>query len=350
MSRLRIGFRSVFKKKYEIELFDFLLENTDEFNIPFTGLDLWNSKKSDIKVLQVEKRIEYFHFMYIPIFPIGKIWTLRKKDGKLYDINSVKYKIESRIKKTNYPIYTFSFPILIFLSISTYLLITYGKFYYRDYKSKKSKQEKILVLKEKLNKLNPPFYLIINQNKSPSKSFRRVDSIVDEVYYLSKLPKKLDTFTTSTLDNVFYSTFAQNKLVRSKISKNNLDTLISNINEFRAKRLVNILTKDELEAPKLEIDFHIHGLSIINNGKPITFEGYIENNNLNNQWVFPKDSLLLTGKRIDASYIAKKNGDTSNLTLLFTDSQKSYKYQVIGTYINSQGTIAFIDKSIKKLN
>ncbi|SIS47158.1 hypothetical protein SAMN05421766_102101 [Zobellia uliginosa] len=79
MTRLRIGYRSIFNKKYEIELFDFLMENTDQFNTPYDGLDLWNSKGSETKVLQVEERIEYFHFMYVPIFPITHVWTLRSE-------------------------------------------------------------------------------------------------------------------------------------------------------------------------------------------------------------------------------------------------------------------------------
>ena len=60
MSRIRFGFRNVFNKSYKIDQFDFLLENIDEFNTPYTGLDIWNTNDTSKKILQVEKRVEYF--------------------------------------------------------------------------------------------------------------------------------------------------------------------------------------------------------------------------------------------------------------------------------------------------
>jgi len=244
MTRIRFGARSIFKKKYEIDKFDFIKTKIDDFNVPYE-LDIWNNKQVKNHNVQIELRIEYFHFMYIPVLPTGKIWTLRKADGKLYDLSSAKYKIESRIEKNYYPLYTFTLPILIFLSISGYILSVYANFYYRNYKTNKAREEKVLVLEEKLDKVNPPFYFVIEQYKRPTKTFRRVDSIIDETYYLSKLPKKIDTFNTSTSDYIFYNSLMNNKLVRSKISKYSLDILISNNSGSGDKRLTNILTGDD---------------------------------------------------------------------------------------------------------
>jgi hypothetical protein len=37
--------------------------------------------------VQFEVRQEYAHLYWIPLFPIGKIWCVRKTDDKLYEVN-----------------------------------------------------------------------------------------------------------------------------------------------------------------------------------------------------------------------------------------------------------------------
>jgi hypothetical protein len=39
-------------------------------------------------IVQFELRQQYAHVYWIPIFPIGSMWCVRKTDNKLYEVNS----------------------------------------------------------------------------------------------------------------------------------------------------------------------------------------------------------------------------------------------------------------------
>lgn len=350
MSRIRFGFRSIFNKKYDINQFDFLVNDLNKYNEAYRGIDLWNSKEANIKNLQVEKRIEYFHFMYIPVFPVGKVWTLRKEDGKLYDLESVKYRIEDRLGKSYYPLYTFLFPILILISILVFFLSIYGKKYYSEYQRDNDKKERKAELISELNNTKLPFYLVFDKPHFSANMYQRVDSIVGDVYFMSKLPAQIDTFKYRTYDNIYYSAFKQHKLIHFQVPKDSIYSLIHGNTyfheDYELKKILSIL---DLETPKLEIDFDISGLNITNLGKPITFLDFEDNSSVKNQWKFQTNSFLDTGKSIRGEYLSKMSMSESKLNLVFSDNNDFFEYEIQGTYLNSEGTVAFINKSVKEL-
>ncbi|SHJ65561.1 hypothetical protein [Pseudozobellia thermophila] len=354
MTRLRIGYRSIFNKKYEIELFDFLIGNTDQFNIPYNGLDLWNSKESETKVLQVEERIEYFHFMYIPVFPVTHVWTLRKEDGKLYSLESVKYKIESRVKKSRYPIYTFMLPLLVLLSISIYILSVYGKKHLRAYRQDKKKQITKELLLSKLDSAEPPFYIVLAKDGLSKNTLQRVDSMVDQTYFISKLPLKIDTFEYGTLDYTYYSALEKYRLIQTQVSKDSLYSLVyGNSYLHLDNEIKKVLSAKELETPKLEISFNDQGLEIKNLGKPITFINFTDNSPEKGLWKFEPNLYLDTNKSILGMYSQKnvkaKNNEEIRLTLTFDDGEEFIEYEVSGTYTDIGGRKSFVENQINRV-
>lgn len=148
---IRLGVRSSRSKVYKIDKFDFINDKIDKFNSQYTEYDIWHTRIEKINVPQIEKRVKYFHLMYVPFFPVGTQWTLRKTDGKLYNISGFERKIEEKIKKQKPQFYYFTFPLILIISLLFYFLPDY-------YRANINKQE-ISFLKTDSYKRNEKEYL-----------------------------------------------------------------------------------------------------------------------------------------------------------------------------------------------
>ncbi|MDJ1484258.1 hypothetical protein QNI16_27420 [Cytophagaceae bacterium YF14B1] len=62
----------------------------------------------------IQQRQKYFHLFWIPFFPIGQIWVLKGRDGKLYEptIDLLRYLTSTSLGR-GIPWYTFIGPILL---------------------------------------------------------------------------------------------------------------------------------------------------------------------------------------------------------------------------------------------
>ncbi|WBX77872.1 hypothetical protein PG911_06355 [Tenacibaculum ovolyticum] len=120
MATIRFGIRNMRVKTYPISYFSITKEEADKYSLEYEKLDLWNSNKN-IKVnkYQIEKRVCYFHIMFVPIFSTSIDWTTRKLDGKIYFTNKpCKDKILLKLRKKKFSHWYFNFiPIISFLLI-----------------------------------------------------------------------------------------------------------------------------------------------------------------------------------------------------------------------------------------
>lgn len=360
--RLVFGFRNVFHKSYEIERFDFINKNLDKFDILYNGFDAWNNKNSDIKTIRVEKRVEYFHILFIPVFPVNKIWTLRKENGVLYELESVKYKIENKIKKDYYPYYTFMLPILFLLSILSLFLFLYGERHLSNYRNTEYQKEKKERLINKLDNSETPFYLVLEKKSSYTKNIQRVDSIIDNIYFIGKLPRRLDTFKYRTLNYPFYDALKKHKLIQSQISKESLYSSIDKGNLYLGKvnyEFNNVLSTKELESPVLEIDEHMKGFEITNLGKPMTFVNYINKSSEKKEWDITTNIYLKTNQKIKAKYIFENNHNQAissqrkknkkKLVFTFNDGEKLIDYEIQLIQYTKNSYSNFIKSEITKV-
>ncbi len=359
MARIRLGFRSIRTKVYIIDNFDFIKDNVDKFSFPYEGLDIWHNKESDTKTLQVEKRVVYFHFMFIPVFPVEKVWTLRKEDGKLYSLAGSKYKIENLIKKTYYPWYSFLLPLIIVAVFGTYTLNIYAQRHIRKYQygnKLKANKEKLI---SQLDSMSPPYYLVIQKPRYGAKSFKRVDSIKGNIFFTSFLPTKLDTFKSYTEDYFYHKALKKYKLENSTITKDSLISLIPNNPEDNSylnkhPKFQKIISIKSMEIPQLEISFNVGGFRITNSGKPVTLLDFEDLSPKKNHWTIESHAYIDTDKKLQANFDPKSSNQQieqqSYLILTFTDDENIYDYEIKGTYYRSGGSIGFINKSVKQLN
>ena len=63
--------------------------------------------------VQFELRQEYAHLYWIPLFPIGKVWCVRKTDDKLYNVNEELLPLLEALPHPRVSWLAFAGPILI---------------------------------------------------------------------------------------------------------------------------------------------------------------------------------------------------------------------------------------------
>ncbi|WP_299211314.1 hypothetical protein [uncultured Aquimarina sp.] len=293
-----IGYRTCRLKAYPLSKFEITDEDAMKSSVKYDQLDPWNSgflftKKTESN--KIEKRVQYFHIAYIPIFPNKTHWTLRKKDGKLYYAteNSIK-KIKKYIKKDRSPWYMYFGPIFITLTLAIFLLnyfllnpIMHNYKYSQTISNRleSTYDEKIKmvnnldenyfisfkVLKEK----HIDLYLRDYSTTSYGKVLRSTrDSI--HIGVLNSKEKKIKRYDQPYF---IYKTFEENKkeLKVLKFSKDHFEKFVPNSYE-QLKQLSdnsNGLVFDNsfkyslLNDPDIKIHCTASGFEIINKGKPL---------------------------------------------------------------------------------
>ncbi|MCK0191471.1 hypothetical protein [Arenibacter sp. F20364] len=219
MARIRFGVRNMRSKVYPIGYFSIRNEEVESYSLEYDKLDLWNWNKSlNVTVPQIEKRVNYFHIMFIPIFSTSVDWTTRKADGKIYYSNKkCKDRIITKIGKKRFGHWYFNLipftallAFIFFLSES--LLVPTIKKSYNRYEKKAELEEYLENLEvsigekyyrntETLKTLDPGHFIefqylgIYGNNKEallPYSIYARVNSINKDRIKLDFLPDQID--------------------------------------------------------------------------------------------------------------------------------------------------------------
>lgn len=154
---LRIGIRSIRVKIYPISFFEITNDEAENYAVKYDKYDLWNiNKHIDNTEAQIEKRVRYFHFMYIPIISLGVEWTTRKKDGYLYHTTELcEEKIIKKIKKPKSPWYInlvpYSLLALILFLLIFYLIVPFTAFQIRKHKNDAQLKIDIAAYEQQIN-------------------------------------------------------------------------------------------------------------------------------------------------------------------------------------------------------
>jgi len=122
---MKLGIRTCRLKVYNCSDFNISDKEVHTFSLKYENLDLWNNYKNvKVQKPQIEKRIRYFHILFIPLFSLGIEWTTRRKDGLLYITNErCLKKINSSLKKIRSPWYFNILPILAILFLILILIV-----------------------------------------------------------------------------------------------------------------------------------------------------------------------------------------------------------------------------------
>jgi len=354
MSRIRFGFRTVRVKTYDLKKFNITKEEAESFAVDYDGFDIWNSDKTlTVEIPQIEKRVKYFHIMFIPFFPVEVHWTTRNKNG-LFNINALcEQKVKSVYPKSYGPWYSFLAPILLIASILGYGLVeTIGKKVQRNKNANRIENTRQRLVKE-LDSIATPYYLVIKTSYKYSNSFQRVDSIRKNYFYISSLPHQVDTLKTGSLDFSYHNFFKRFKLNSSVISRDSIHSIIPKSideNSYQNKnyKLRRIISISELNKPNLEFTFVLSGLIIKNLGKPVSLVDFNNKSEEKDKWTVKTNEFINTNESVRATYNPSKNStDESNLIFVFSDEESFYEYEVKGTYKHTNSYRAFIDKSVK---
>lgn len=363
MSGIRFGLRTVKVKTYELNRFNITKEEAESFAVDYDGFDIWNFDKTlTVKTPQIEKRVKYFHIMFIPFFPTEVHWTTRNKNG-LFKINELcEKKVKSVYPKSYGPWYSFLAPIICLAFVFSYFTVDYvnGVIRKNDYADKIENDGQRLI--KQLDSISTPFYLILKTPSSYfSKSFQRVDSIHNKQFYLSRLPHQIDdTISSSTLDYSYHALFKKFKLINSEVTQDSIlsiipKTIIENSSRNENYKLKRIVSVEELENPNLEFKFFLNGIFIKNLGKPITLIDFENKSIEKDKWTVKTNEFIDSNKSVKALYspsneTSNETSDESHLFFIFSDNDNFYEYEVKGTYKKSYTYTVFIDKSVKKID
>lgn len=356
MSRIRFGFRTVRVKTYQLNEFNISNGEAESFAVNYDGFDLWNTnKKLTVEIPQIEKRVKYFHIMFVPFFPVETQWTIRNKKG-VFKINQVcELKVKSTYPKSYAPWYSFLAPIICLLAIVSYFGI--------EFIQKKSNQSKYterlknehLELVNELDNIPPPYYIVFEGKYSTGDNFKRVDSIINNSYYISSIVNKKSKLKYNSPDYLHHREFKTNTLESIIYSKDKLISLIPKNPEGNSKlrrngKLKKIITISDLEKPNLDFDFHLGGITIKNLGKPLTLVEFENKSKEQNKWELISNQYIDTNKKIRVNYSPTNiSSDISNLIFLFSDNENFYEFKVQGTYKKTQSFTAFVDTSVEMI-
>lgn len=147
--------------------------------------------------INFELRQKYGHLFWIPIFPIGQMWVVKKQDGKMYHCPS---DIEVRLKEM-YPskisIWAFTLPLLI---VAGFVLFNIGsaldKKRWQQRAAEESEKNNITLI-EKVKKAVPNDYLLFVVKNNDTENFGY------QQYPLKVLKTTVDSITLGTLAYAF---------------------------------------------------------------------------------------------------------------------------------------------------
>ena len=108
----------------------------------------------------IEVRQRCFHLFFIPVFGIGKIYSLRK-DGRLYELPQELIEKVQKKGKLGTPFYTYAFPILAALFFVSYLI--YGQLMNLKNKNLREKEYDLFLnqVQREINRLSTDHYIKI---------------------------------------------------------------------------------------------------------------------------------------------------------------------------------------------
>ncbi|MBL3657566.1 hypothetical protein [Fulvivirga sediminis] len=352
MARIVLGIRNVRASSYSIDDVPFIKDNIDAFNRPYNGLDFYNRKGE--KRNKIEKRVSYFHLSYIPVFPVGSAWTLRKEDGNIYDLGGAKYEIEKNLGKTRAPWYTFLLPLLAITIGAIFLIHEYTSSYIKHLSYIESVENKQAQLLHQLDSLPTPYFMVL-KTLQYKKNYQRVDSIKNNVYYISQLPSHVNDLALGDQEYAVIKAFNKYELQHNQYSKDSVASYIFSVADIDSRirkplELERLIAGEQYNKPLINFNFHVRGLTIKNIGKPVTLLELENKDDHDNQWSVESNTFMDTGQSIRATFIPGDEKETlTHLVLSFFDNEKVYTYEVKATYYQQRGMNFFGQNSVKLL-
>ncbi len=350
MASIRFGFRTTRVRTYDLRYFNITKDEAESFAVPYDGFDIWNTDKSmTVDKPRIEKRVKYFHIMFIPFFPSGIQWTIRNKNG-LFKVNALcERKIKTVNPKSYPPWYSFLAPIIAITAFLGYFMVNKIDTQVRraNY-AKKIEDTRIQLIKE-LDSVAPPYYMVFDESYNVL-NFKRVDSIKNNTFYVTNVVYGFDkydsnyeyhnVFTTASLEPKVFSRESILKL----IPENREDASYQNQNI----KLTEVIAVADFEKPLLEFNFHLSGITIQNLGKPLTLVSFENKSTTTTLWAAKTNTFIDTNKRARVSYIPSDNpSEISNLKFVFSDNENLYEYEVQGTFKQAKSYTAFRDTSAR---
>lgn len=202
-----------------------------------------------------ERRQKYGHLFWIPIFPIGQMWVVKKKDGKMYHCPA---DIEARLNEmyaTKVSIWAFTGPLLLLLAFVLYIVS--DAINSRSWKknAEEQQQKNTADLIEKVKNASANDYLLFAVKNNGDKNFGY------QKYPLKVIKATTDSITLGTLAYAFSgqkSVSTEEDIVKAELDNNGI------ADEFTVNK------KNILSAIQQDEKFNISGIKL-----PIFFEnGY----------------------------------------------------------------------------
>jgi hypothetical protein len=363
--RIIFGVRTALVKKYPISYFNISKEEAENIKTQYTDLDIYNSlKDKPIDPPRVEKRVSYFHLYFLPVFPTSTHWTVRNKYGLFKANLHIKKKIKNKIPKVYPPWYSFLLPLLIIIGTALYFSNNYIKQYKYTYQqNNKIKHHREQLISE-LDTCVPPYFLSFNYSKYYSYPyFERVDSIKNNVFYISRLPdeviKKIKKGQKIGVDYKNYQAFVTqtNLLEKDSISKNDLLLLIrKNIGDRhlyngQIKQLNEIIRLDVFTnpMPNLKVSTSGMGLWIVNKGKPLVLHSFKSNEE--NLWQIKNASNFNFSRTIQVIPKTLDLKPKQVFYFVFLDNDGNmFKYTVMADYQKDHVILTDLKTEIEKVD
>lgn len=269
MSKLRIGIRNMKTKSYPLSLFSISDNEVEKITTLYNKLDFWNSKKSkELPEAQIEKRANYFHIWYLPIFSTSTDWTLRRQSGEIYSLNkNLKEKVISKVGKKKFAHWYLN--IIPIVLISQTLVITsvkhfskagqYVNYYYEEFKKENALKENFQDFEEGISENYISHKELLEKSDSnyviefqfinalgygegiqlPYSLYAKANSTIDNEIELEFLPETVEKLNLSVEE--LKELFKTEKTEIKTASKDSITMLLpKNIKEVQSLRQKNI--------------------------------------------------------------------------------------------------------------
>jgi hypothetical protein len=313
--------------------------------------ELGLSEEED-NIIKIELRQKYFHLYWIPFFPTGKTWVVRK-DNQLYDL-PLKYKLALAKKEIKHrtPFYTFALPLLLILGFTIYLI---GEKIDR-YASKKRAQERFKLELVDLNKkiTNPTtndFYELKGIKKYLADTYVKVHAISSDSvqlhfpetkpsWYSSLGSGKLAAYFSDTPDNsnlVWVSIDELKKCIQNNYGnysfKGNYLPFTEDSINYRLVKIFRFKGPEFIDRGEGNMSNNIITITLMNKGLSTTITE-INSIESNVEWNIELPKTVFANKKfaIVGSYEAVPSYD---IEIICTDNDGStYKYELKGKGIS----------------